>query len=144
MRPVPHPVLPKLIKRQPYNKYEKFRDQIPAVLERLINAKRGELQIIQEETGIPYPTLARWHQQLMKNTRFNPLQRKWGQQHKIFTDEEEDAIADYIVANFIQTNLHFTDEDFRQITLLAHHEKYDQYIQSEYLEERKKYKEFHC
>ena len=31
MRPVPHPVLPKLIQRQPYNKYEKFRDQIPAV-----------------------------------------------------------------------------------------------------------------
>ena len=76
MRHVPHPVLPKLIKRQPYNKYEKFIDQIYAVWERLINLKRGEIQNIQEETNIPYPTLARCHQQNEKHV-IQFLQRKW-------------------------------------------------------------------
>ena len=37
--------------------------------------------------------------------------------HRIFTDEEEDAIADFIQNNIL-TGLHFTDDDFMSI---AHH-----------------------
>ena len=77
--------LNRIIKRQSYNDYSKFADSIPAVLERLINTKRGDLAEVSNQTGIPYSTISRWHQALGKNTRFNPLDRKWGQHKRIFT-----------------------------------------------------------
>ena len=111
--------LPKLVKRQAYNDYSKFEKDIPAVLNRLINTQRGDLQQVSQETGIPYSTISRWHQQLCKNTRFNPLDRKWGQHSRIFTGEEEDSIADYIITNYIQQGAYFTDEDFVEIATEA-------------------------
>ena len=93
--------LPRLIKRRPYNDYSKFEEQIPAVLERLINTKRGDLEKVSSETGIPYSTVSSWHQQLVKNTNFNPLHRRWGEHKRIFSDSEEDAISDFIKENYI-------------------------------------------
>ena len=136
--------LPKLVKRRPYIDYSQFQDKIPAILNRLINTKRGDITKVQNETGIPYSTLSRWHQQLCKNTRFNPLDRKWGQSKRIFTDAEEDSIADYITQNYILKGLHFTDEDFKEIAMKAHDEKYFHFLNSDDLNGRKKYKEFHC
>ena len=136
--------LPLLFKRRPYHDYSKVEDQIPAVLQRLRVTTRGDLAKVSKETGIPYSTISRWHYGLMHDVHFNPLAKKWGQHKRIFTDEEEDAIADYIVSNYILPGLHFTDDDFIEIALQAHKEKYNQYLESEDPEERKKYKEFHC
>lgn len=136
--------LPKLVKRQSYNDYSKFEDKIPMVLQRLVNTRRGELVSVSNETGIPYSTISRWHQQLGKNTRFNPLDRKWGLHRRIFTDEEEDSIADYIMINYIQPGRYFTDEDFKEIAYQAWKEKYLPYLNSENPEDQKKFREFHC
>ena len=75
--------LPKLIKSRPYINYEKYKEEIPNVLQRLINTQRGDLAKVHEETGIPFSTLSRWHKELCKNTKYNPLQRKWGMHHRI-------------------------------------------------------------
>lgn len=136
--------LPKLVKRQAYNDYSKFEKDIPAVLNRLINTKRGDLKQVSQETGIPYSTISRWHQQLGKNTRFNPLDRKWGQHSRIFTDAEEDAIADYIFENYIQKGSYFTDEDFVEIAMEAWREKYIPILNSTDPDEKKKFKPFSC
>ena len=136
--------LPRIIKRQSYNDYSKFADSIPQILERLINTKRGDLVQISNQTGIPYSTISRWHQALGKNTRFNPLVRKWGEHRRIFTDEEEDMIADYIVTNFIQTGIYFTDEDFKEIALQAWQEKYIPIYNSDDPNIKKQFKEFRC
>ena len=117
-------MLPKLVKRQSYNDYSKFAEQIPMVLNRLKNTKRGDLVQVAKETGIPYSTISRWHQELGKNIHFNPINRKWGTHRRIFSDEEEDAIADYIVENYIRPGYHFTDDDFKDIALQAWREKY--------------------
>ena len=136
--------LNRIIKRQSYNDYSKFADSIPAVLERLVNTKRGDLAEVSNQTGIPYSTISRWHQALGKNTRFNPLDRKWGQHKRIFTDQEEDMIADYIVLNYIQPGIYFTDEDFKELALQAWQEKYLPIYNSDDPEIRKQFKEFHC
>ena len=102
----------------------KFEDQIPTVLGRLINTKRGDLQKVFSETGIPYSIISCWHQQLSKNARFNPLNRKWGEHKRIFTDQEQDAIADFILENYIKKGRYFTDDDFREIALAAWQDKY--------------------
>ena len=136
--------LPKIFKKNPYRNYEKVKEHIPAILRRLINTKRGDIQNLSNETGIPYSTLSRWHHALCKNTRFNPLEKKWGQHHRIFSDAEEDAIADYIVENFIIPGYHFTDADFRDIAMQAYREKYYTFLNSDDPEERKKAKNFNC
>ena len=136
--------LPLLFKRGPYHDYSKVKDKIPDVLNRLKKTTRGDLAKVSKETGIPYSTISRWHYGLMHDVHFNPLAKKWGHHKRIFSDEEEDAIADYIVSNYILPGLHFTDDDFVEIALLAHKEKYNRYLESSDPEERKKYKEFHC
>ena len=132
--------LPKLIKRRPYNDYSKYKDEIPDILNRLINTKRGDIATVSEQTGIPFSTLSRWHQSLRKNTRFNPLERKWGAHRRIFTDAEEDSLADFIVENYIIPGYHFTDEDFRQLALEAYKEKYIPLLG----QNSGQYKEFRC
>lgn len=136
--------LPKLFKRNPYHNYESIKDKIPQVLNHLINTKRGDIAEYSHQTGIPYSTLSRWHKELCKNTHFNPLKKKCGTHLRIFTDEEEDCIADYITQNFILKGLHFTDDDFQEIAMAAHREKYESYLDSDDPSIRKKYKPFHC
>ena len=86
--------------------------------------------IISKETGIPYSTISRWQRELAKDINFNPLDKKWCYHLRIFTDEEEDHIADYIVQNFISTGAYFTDDDFQEVALTVYKEKYLSLINS--------------
>ena len=61
--------------------------------------------------------------------------------HRIFTDEEEDWIADFIVQNYILTGLHFTDEDFKTIARQAYEEKY---LHNEEEDENFEVPDFNC
>ena len=80
----------------------------------------------------------------MQKHALNPLDRKWGQHSRIFTGEEEDSIADYIITNYIQQGAYFTDEDFVEIATEAWREKYIPIMNSSDEEERKKFKPFSC
>ena len=136
--------LPKIFKRKRYFDYETVKEHVPAILNRLSNTFRGSIMSIHAETGIPYSTLSRWHRELMKNPSYNPLKKKYGQHKRIFTDEEEDAIADFIIENYINPGLHFTDDDFRVIAMEAWREKYLPILNSDDPNERKKFKNFSC
>ena len=136
--------LPKYFKRHRYNDYSKISDDMPEILQRLSKTPRGGLSQVADETGIPLSTLSRWHQGLIKNPNFNPLDRKWGEHRRIFTDEEEDSLADFIMENYIIPGLHFTDADFKDLAMQAWYEKYMPMLESEDEEVRKQYKEFHC
>ena len=116
--------LPHVFKRKRYNDYIKNAPLIEMVMRRLNQSERGELSKISQETGIPFSTIQRWQSKLKGDPHFTPLIRKYGEKRKIFTDEEENSISDYIVSNFIQTGTYFTDEDFRQIAFAAWNEKY--------------------
>ena len=80
----------------------------------------------------------------MEDPQFNPLQQNYGKHKKIFSDSEEDVIADFIIENYVNQGLYFTNEDFKEIVMAAWNEKYMKYIDSENPDDIKKYKEFHC
>ena len=137
--------LPKLFKRCPYRDYreKKVRDVIPDILDRLRNAKFGDISVLSEETGIPNSTLGRWYKNLQRMD-FDPLQKQSGKHQRIFTDSEENSIAQFIKDNYITPSYYFTDEDFRDIAFSAWREKYFPILDSEDPEVLKSFKDFHC
>lgn len=136
-------MLPKLFKRCPYRDYSKVEDKIPIVLEhiRKENLERGELSNVSRTTGIPLATIIRWRKNILEDPSFNPTNKKHGQHLRIFTDYEENSIADYIVDNYIICGMYFTDEDFKEIALLAWQEKYLPMLD---MNNQDDFKEFHC
>lgn len=136
--------LPKLFKRAPYRNYETIKDQISDILNALRKTKRGDIAEFSRQTGIPFSTLSRWQKELIRNASFNPLDKKYGLSLRIFTDLEEDAIADYITQNYILKGLYFTDDDFIEVAMAAYREKYIPILNSEDPNIRKTFKEFHC
>ena len=137
-------LLPRVIKRGRYNDYTKYKAEIPKIIDCLRKTKRGDITGIHQVTGIPLSTISRWHRSLCLNPRFNPLDKKYGQHKRIFTDEEEDSLADYIVDNYIIPGHYFTDDDFRELALQAWKEKYIPILNSSDPEIRSQYKEFTC
>ena len=86
--------------------------------------KRGDIQQTSAHTGFKVRTLHDWADALRKDPNFNPLVTKCGQHLRIFTDEEEDAITDYIITNILLQGILFTDEDFEDLIMQAFLEKH--------------------
>ena len=61
---------------------------------------------------------------IKKDPNFDPLVTKCGQHLRIFTNEEEDAITDYIITNILLQGILFTDEDFEELIMNAFLEKH--------------------
>lgn len=116
--------LPKMVKRHPYIKYSKYPKVVSQVLQILKSNQRGIIPLIAKHTHFKLRTLYNWADALRKDPNFNPLNKKCGNQHRIFTDEEEDAISDYIIENILKAGFLFTDEDFEDIIMCAFLEKY--------------------
>lgn len=138
--------LPKLFKREPYHDYTnvKVRDVIPDVIERLKNAEYGDIMKVFNETGIPYSNLARWHKSLCTIESFDPLKKQHGKHRRIFNDQEENSIAQFIKEYYISPGYYFTDEDFKDIAFAAWREKYLPMLDSDNPEDLKSFKDFHC
>ena len=58
------------------------------------------------------------------NNNWRPQNNKHSINHRIFTDQEEAAIKDFIVSNFLSQGRYFNDEDFIEIAYHAYLEKY--------------------
>ena len=89
--------LPRVVKRHPYIDYRKYPKVVEKVLPLLKNYKRGDIQSISSHTGFKIRTLYDWADAIKKDPSFSPLNPKYGHHKRIFTDEEEDAITDYII-----------------------------------------------
>jgi hypothetical protein len=77
------------------------------------------------ETRIPRATLYLWHKKFVTNNQWRPYdQSVHGTFHRIFTDEEEAALKEYVVANYILPGNPFCDEDFPPIAMGAFLEKH--------------------
>lgn len=116
--------LPRVVKRHPYIDYHKYPEVVAKVIPLLKDFKRGDIQKISAHTGFKVRTLYNWADALKKDPQFDPLQKKCGQHHRIFTDEEEDAITDYIITNILLQGILFTDEDFEELIMHAFLEKH--------------------
>lgn len=116
--------LPRVVKRHPYIDYKKYPEVVKKVIPLLKDYKRGEIQKISQHTGFKVRTLYDWANALKKDPNFDPLVTKCGQHLRIFTDEEEDAITDYIITNILLQGILFTDEDFEDLIMQAYFEKH--------------------
>ena len=116
--------LPKLVKRHPYIDYSKYPRVVAQVLQILKANRRGDIPLIAKHTQFKLRTLYNWADALRKDSNFNPLNKKCGTHTRIFTDEEEDAISDYIIENILRAGILFTDEDFEDIIMCAFLEKH--------------------
>ena len=71
-----------------------------------------------QSTVIPRSTLYDWKSKLADDPCWNPVTKsKSGQHRRIFTDEEESQIADYMRNEFIAKKQLFTDLDFRGVIM---------------------------
>ena len=116
--------LPKCAKRGPYIQYHKYPDVVARVLTILKANRRGDIKKISAQTNFKVRTLYEWRDSILKNPDFNPLNKHTNESRRIFTEEEEDAISDYIISEILMQGILFTDEDFEQLIMDAFLEKH--------------------
>ena len=116
--------LPVMVKRHPYIKYSQYPEVVKKVMEILKFQRRGDIPKISAHTHFKIRMLYNWANELKKDPTFNPLNKKCGQHCRIFTDSEEDAIADYIIECILMSGILFTDEDFEELIIQAFLEKH--------------------
>ena len=79
---------------------------------------------IADGTGVPISTIYSWRQRWMGDRSWRPTNSAHGKHHRVFTDEEEQGISEYIFKNFIMANRAFTNQDFKDLCMSAFLEKH--------------------
>ena len=117
--------LKRCVKRGSYISYKDYPDQVSQIVEILKRDEKGSIDSICEKTGFKRTTLYDWKSRLKKDPNYNPLDKKTNQNKRIFTDLEENNIADFIMDNMIKSGSLFDDMDFKDLCMDAFLEKYD-------------------
>ena len=111
--------------RPRYNRYNGFDNlEIKQIQDLLQDAKYGDCAYLAFHHNIPSSTIRTWKIEIQKNPNYNIRDGYKRNRRAIFTNEEEEAIADYIRKNIINTGQFFSDIDFRYLMIAAYMEKY--------------------
>lgn len=112
--------------RQKYMLYDRSEEKIDIVMQLLDNKHYvyGDGKLISMKTGIPTSTLSDWRRRKMTDANFNPLDKRTNIYKRIFTDEEEEDITEYILENIIKPGILFTNYDFKNLIMDAFNEKF--------------------
>jgi hypothetical protein len=86
--------------------------------------KYGFLSRLADESGVPRTTLSGWKVRHDTDPLWRPWNSEWGQHLRIFTDDEEANMVEFITANYLDHGLLFTDEDFRVLAIDFYQEKW--------------------
>lgn len=87
--------------------------------------KARTIMQMSRDTKIPHQTLSRWKARFQHDKEFrNYYYDSRGQWRRVFTWEEEEAIANFIRENYVAPGIYFTDEDFRELVTTAYLMKY--------------------
>ena len=103
--------LPLCVKRGPCIKYQNYPQTVEKVMKIFRTYMNANVSKIASKTGFKERTLFNWKKKLFQNHDFNPLEKQKRENRRIFTEKEEDAIAEYIWSNKIKPNKCFNDED---------------------------------
>jgi hypothetical protein len=124
----PGPVhLKRLFRGRPQRDYKRQRHTIEYIFTHIFpqwgpNSSKRYSQSL----GIPPQRLYDWKARWMQDPEWRPwLYTLRGEHHRVFSDAEERAIADYIVQNYLVPGALFTDSTFREIAMTAYLEKSD-------------------
>jgi hypothetical protein len=78
------------------------------------------MEKIDIKTKIPQTTLYRWYRTWKECPKWCPWRAEESYRHLcVFTTEEKIAIREFIIANFVISDILFTNEDFPRITMQA-------------------------
>ena len=94
-----------------------FSDEFP-------NWQASSARRIHDATGIPESTIYFWRARWNENNSWRPDCKERGACHRIFTNEEEQAISEFIYTNFLLVNRAFTNQNFRDLVTQAFEEKH--------------------
>ena len=78
----------------------------------------GDMRVYSSLTGFPHQTISRWYDLWKIDKNFDQLHYMRNKSRNVFTQEQEQDIAEYIRTNSISPGLIFTNYDFREIALL--------------------------
>ena len=113
--------------KHPHNDYYRQKDICNQVFQHFPNVQRGSLARIAEQFNIPDSTIRGWYQHWKIDPSWRPYDGSvHGTHNRIFTNEEESSIADFIRQNFIQTGQIFQNIDFKNLASQAFLEKYNE------------------
>ena len=102
--------------------------QDPEIVKRVVDIlklhRRGDIPNISKHTKFKVKTLYEWSDRLKKDPNYSPLSQQYGKHRRIFTDEEEDNITDYIITQILLKGILFTDQDFEDLIMCAFIEKF--------------------
>ena len=112
-----------------YHLYPKRVNRAKSRYFRLLNDesmnKRKIFTIIKNEFGIPRSTMVRWRRKRKLDPFYDPCDTSvHGTFHRIFTDEQEENIVQYIDLNYIKMGKYFSDFYFETIIYNAFDEIY--------------------
>lgn len=123
-RPNPRLRPKRLFRGRPHRDYRRHRHTIDHIFTALFprwspnSYRQGALM------GIPFQRLYEWRGRWTQDPSWRPWSPTLrGKHHRIFTETEEAAIADYITQNYLVPGALFTDGTFREIAMAAYHEK---------------------
>jgi hypothetical protein len=121
----PSAILKRLFRGHPQRDYKRNPKEIDHIFTHLFPRwMPTSYHTISAQTGIPFQRLYDWRTQWSRDPTWRPYIHTFrGRHHRIFSDEEERHITEYIVQNYLLPGYLFTDATFRQIAIEAYLEK---------------------
>lgn len=109
----------------PYRDCKRHKHTVDHIFQCFQDCKRGDMIEWENRWNVPHETLAGWYKQWSKDNEWRPYNYEChGIKHRIFTKDEEKAISDFILTEYIQQGFLFTNFEFRRIAVDAFLMKY--------------------
>jgi hypothetical protein len=113
---------------RPHRDYARRKKELDSIFDEDFPDIENDLQTlgkIGHETQIPQSTLYRWHKTWRTDQSWRPWREQAHAEHqRIFTKEEEEAIREFIVTNYLIPARLFTNQEFREVAVDAFLTKY--------------------
>lgn len=110
----------------PHRDYKKHRAVVDRVYDEFEKSiTKPNMVTISDKTGVPETTLRAWYRRWKQDEDWRPYAPRSRAQHfRIFSDQEEEALTNYIVENYFRPGFLFQGADFRRLAVQAFLEKH--------------------
>lgn len=115
-----------LYKAPGHRDYPRHANELEVIWQEIFpNWGQQSVKMIKERFGIPRSTIYFWRKRWLSDASWRPTNTEvHGLHHRVFTDLEEEAMAAYIIDNYVVPGLAFTNEDFQHLATQAFLTKY--------------------
>ena len=115
------PVIPAelWIKGPPKRQWRRHRRLVEFIFTRLFPHWDYRSAQVAMDAGVKKSTVYGWLTQWKVNSKWRPYKTYRSKEKRLFTDAEEEAIADHIINVYIAAGVYFGDEEFRDVAVEA-------------------------